>query len=161
MNTRRSIPRPFVRSLGLLLAVSLFLGVRSARAEPGTQSDLTDIRTGEKKGHVDISPTASGQGTFVAQVTVNVHNLAPNTTYQVWRAIDFVPDGVYDPTAPGAPFTQIESITTSAGGAGEAHFVRSSDTLVSGDQFDLLLQVRLNDGVTVVLQSAVMTVTVK
>jgi hypothetical protein len=164
MTTRQSVRRPLVRGLGLLLlAVSFLLGVRSARGEPGPQSDLIDIRTGEKKGRVDISPTTSGQGTFVAQVTVNVHDLAPNTTYQVWRAIDFVPDGVYDPTAPGVPFGQIGSITTSAGGAGEAHFVRSGDTppFVSGGQFDVLLQVRQNDGLTVVLQSAVMTVTVK
>jgi hypothetical protein len=149
MKTARSVGSLYLGLLGLLmLAMSLVVSVPRARAEPETQSDLTDIITGAKKGRVIVSPTASGQGTFVAQVTVNVHDLAPNTTYQVWRAVNSL------------PFGQVASITTSAGGAGAAHFVRSA-ALVSGDQFSLQLQVRLNDGVTVVLQSAVMTITVK
>jgi hypothetical protein len=84
----------------------------------------------------------------------------PNTTYQVWRAIDFVPDGIYDPNAPGTGWAQIATITTSPGGAMEAHFIRGGG-LFSGDRFDVLIEVRLNDSVTVLLQSEVMAITVK
>src|SRR5207247_11461974 len=73
----------------LPLLTSLMVDIHSAWAEPGTQSDLTDVNTGEKKGHVVIAPNASGNGTFFAEVTVNVHDLEPDTTYQVWRAVDF------------------------------------------------------------------------
>jgi hypothetical protein len=161
MTTARSA-RPLLASLTILLplVISLTTGLGAARADPGTQSDLIEIATGDKKGHVAVEPNASGQGTFVAEVTVNVHDLEPNTVYQVWRAVDFVPDGVYEPMSPGASLVEIATITTSAGGAGEAHFVRESP-LPPGAQFDLLIQVRLNDGLTAVLESEVMTVTVK
>jgi hypothetical protein len=161
MRTARSA-RPLLAGLTILLPLvfSLTACIGAARAEPGTQSDLIEIATGDKKGHVAVEPNASGQGTFVADVTVNVHDLESNTAYQVWRAVDFVPDGVYDPTAPGAPFVQRATLTTSAGGAGAAHFVVAAG-LPSGFQFDLLIQVRLDDGVTVTLESEVMTITVK
>jgi hypothetical protein len=162
MRTDRSV-RLLVAGAAILLSVgmSLTVGIRSARAEAGTQSDLTDVSSGDKKGHVVISPDArTPNGEFHAEVTVNVHDLEPNTTYQVWRAIDFVPDGVYDPTAPGTGWAKIATITTSAGGAGEAHFIRGGG-LFSGDRFDVIIQVRLNDGATVALESEVMTITVK
>ena len=89
--------------------------------------------------------------------TLNVHDLEPNTTYEVWRAVDFVPDGVI---APGAPWAEVATVTTSEGGAGAVHFTRESP-LPPGFQFDLYIQVRLADGVTAVLDSDVMTITVK
>jgi hypothetical protein len=161
MRTERAVRRLLVGVAVLLpLLASLTAGIRRAWAEPGTQSDLRDVNTGEKKGRFVIAPNGSDHGTFFAEVTVNIYDLEPNTTYQVWRAIDFVPDGVYEPMAPGAPWAEIATITTSAGGAGEAHFIRESP-LPSGFQFDLLIQVRRNDGATVALQSEVMTITVK
>jgi hypothetical protein len=154
-------PRLAVAAILLCVGMSLTVGIRSVEAEPGTQSDLRDVNTGDNKGHVVIAPDArTPNGVFHAEVTVNVHDLEPNTTYQVWRAIDFVPDGIYDPTAPGTGWAKIATITTSAGGAGEAHFIRGGG-LFSGDQFDVLIQVRLNDGATVALESEVMTITVK
>jgi hypothetical protein len=96
----------------------------------------------------------------VAEVTVNVHDAEPNTIYQVWRAIDFIPDGVYDPSAPGTGWAEIAAFTTSPGGAGEAHFIRGAG-FPPGFQFDVVLQVRLNDGVTVKFESDTMTITVK
>ena len=99
-------------------------------------------------------------GEFHAQVTVNVHDLEPNATYQVWRAIDLVPNGTYDPNAPGVPFGETAVITTSSGGSGEAHFVRGG-VFSAGDRFDLVIEVRLDDGVTVVLRSEALTITAK
>ena len=162
MTTGRSVHRvPIGITLVLPVITALLLVIPSSIwAEQGTQSDLMDINSGEKKGRVIIAPNASGQGEFKAEVTVNVHDVEPNTIYQVWRAIDLVPDGVFDPTAPGFPWVEIAAFTTSPGGAGEAHFIRAGGPL-SGVRFDVLLQVRLNDGVTVILQSDTMTVTVK
>jgi hypothetical protein len=160
MRTGRSIRRvPIGIAVLMPLIVVLMVGIRSSAAAQGTHSDLRD-NNGEKKGRVIIAPNASGQGEFAAEVTVNVHDVEPNTIYQVWRAIDLVPDGVFDPTAPGLPWVEIAAFTTSPGGAGEAHFIRGGG-LFSGDRFDVLLQVRLNDGLTVILQSDTMTVTVK
>jgi hypothetical protein len=162
MRTGRSVRRVSVGIGGVLpLIAALMVGVPSSvRAEQGTQSDLSDISSGEKKGRVIIAPNSSGQGVFKAEVTVNVHDVEPNTIYQVWRAIDLIPDGVFDPTAPGFPWVEVAAFTTSPGSAGEAHFIRSGGPL-SGVRFDVLLQVRLNDGLTVILQSNTMTVTVK
>jgi hypothetical protein len=163
MRTERRSVRPLLAaaSVFVCLVMSLTLSIRSAGAAPPAQSKLTDVTTGEEKGHVVIAPDARNRnGEFHAEVTVNVHDLEPNTAYQVWRVIDFVPDGVYDPTAPGTGWAQIATITTSSGGAIEAHFIRGGG-LFSGDRFDVLIEVRLNDGVTVALQSEVMTITVK
>ena len=161
MRTGPSVRQVAVGIVGLLpIIATLMVDIRSSGAEQGTQSDLKDVNSGEKKGRVIIAPNASGRGEFKAEVTLNVHDAEPNTIYQVWRAIDLVPDGVFDPTAPGFPWVEIAAFTTSPGGAGEAHFIRGGG-LFSGDRFDLLLQVRLNDGVTVILQSETMTVTVK
>ena len=38
-----------------------------------------------------IAPDASARPVFMAEVTVSVHGLPPNMTYQVWRAIDATP----------------------------------------------------------------------
>jgi hypothetical protein len=162
MTIERSV-RPLLVGAAILLSVGMTvtLGLRSAIAKPGDQSKLIDVTTEEEKGHVVIAPDARNRdGEFHAEVTVNVHDLEPNTTYQVWRAIDFVPDGIYDPNAPGTGWAQIATITTSPGGAIEAHFIRGGG-LFSGDRFDVLIEVRLNDGVTVLLQSEVMAITVK
>jgi len=161
MRTRRSVCRvPLGIAVLLPLIMALMVGMRSSVAEQGTQSDLKDVNTGEKNGRVIIAPNGSGHGEFAAEVTVNVHDVEPNTIYQVWRAIDLVPDGVFDPAAPGLPWVEIAAFTTSPGGAGQAHFIRTG-RFFSGDRFDLLLQVRLNDGLTVILQSDTMTITVK
>jgi hypothetical protein len=96
----------------LSFGMTLILGTRSVAARTPAQSNLTDVTSGEVKGHTVIAPDArSRDGEFHAEVTVVVHNLEPNTTYQVWRAIDLVPDAVYEPAAPGFPFVEIATIT--------------------------------------------------
>lgn len=132
--------------------MNMLVSTSAARAEAGTQSELTAI-TGTGAGRVVVSPTAAGRGTFVAQVTVNIHNAAPNTMFTVTRAIDLIPDGYCTSSA----FAPMATLTTSEGGAGAVHFVRESG-LVSGTQFDLQLRV-IGDGT--ILESECMTVTVK
>jgi len=86
-------------------------------------------------GHVEVSPTAQGQGAvFVAEGAAAVHGALPNTTFIV---------------------------TTSEGGAGAAHFEREVPPPgPSGFQFDIVFRVMSTDG-TQVLMSDCMTVTFK
>jgi hypothetical protein len=98
---------------------------------------------GSGLGTVNVTATAEGAG-FTAQITVNAHGLAPNTTYFVQRSPDFpVPpwttNGVCERAAgifpPGVPATSPLWITfptpnpgppvtieTSPGGAGATSF---------------------------------------
>jgi hypothetical protein len=139
----------------LILTMVVAVGGRGAVAAEGTQSDLTNIRTGQTNGRVIIASNGGGRGDFRAEVTVNVRDLAPNVPFHVERAIDLTPDGILkDP--PDLPFIEIGTITTSNGGAGEAHFVRTG---TPAPRFDVMLKVIGDDGTE--LDSSVMTVTVK
>jgi hypothetical protein len=79
--------------------------------------------------HGEVSPTAQGQGAvFVAEGAAAVHDALPNTTFIVQRAVDFTPnDGICTiaPTPPAGWIT-LTTLTTSAGGAGTAHFERAA-----------------------------------
>ena len=126
-------------------------GPLTAQAATGTQSDLT-ATSGQGAGRVLISSTAAGQGTFMAQVTVNIHATQPDDLFSVTRAVDLVPDGI---CTMDSGFVTVASLTTSAGGAGAVHFVREGGT----SDFDVIL--RVVDSTGTVLQSACMTVRVK
>ena len=153
MKTSRS--RLFKHAFGFLAAAGmLLLPASSAFAGGATQSELT-ATSGQGVGRAIVSPTAQDQGTFAAEITVNIHAAAPNTTFSVWRAPDLVPDGIC--TGPLLPFG--ESFTTSAGGAGATHFLFEKSSLVSGAKFDTAFRVIGSDGT--VLQGECMTVTVK
>jgi len=134
-----------------------------AQAEPGLQSKLTAI-SGQGTGQVVVSPTAQGQGAvFVAEGAAAIHDALPNTTYIVQRAIDFTPNDGACTIAPAPPagWITLTTLTTSAGGAGAAHFERVSPPPgPSGFQFDIVFRVISTDG-TQVLMSDCMTVTVK
>jgi predicted secreted Zn-dependent protease len=154
-----------MRRLVLLVALAtLMVGAASvAQAEPGLQSKLTAI-SGQGTGHVEVSPTAQGQGAvFVAEGAAAVHGALPNTTFIVQRAIDFTPnDGVCTiAAAPPAGWITLTTLTTSEGGAGAAHFERAAPPPgPAGFQFDIVFRVMSTDG-TQVLMSDCMTVTVK
>jgi hypothetical protein len=84
------IPRRGLRGLpvALFMACAAMAATPVAQADPtGAQSALTVV-TGQGTGRVIVSPTSAGQGTFDAQVKVNIHNAAPNTTFTVTRAVD-------------------------------------------------------------------------
>jgi hypothetical protein len=140
----------FLAAAGMLL-----LPASRALADGVAQSELI-ATTGQGAGRAIVSPTAQDQGTFAAEITVNIHDAAPNTTFSVQRAPDLVPDGIC--TGHYIPFG--ETLTTSAGGAGATnfHFERGAP-FVSGIQFDVAFRAIGSDGT--VLQGDCMTVTVK
>jgi predicted secreted Zn-dependent protease len=155
-----------MKRLVLLIALVMLTAVGAAsvaQAEPGLQSTLTAV-SGQGTGHVEVSPTAQGQGAvFVAEGAAAVHGALPNTTFVVQRAIDFTPnDGVCTiAPAPPAGWITLTTLTTSEAGAGAAHFERVAPPPgPSGFQFDIVFRVMSTDG-TQVLMSACMTVTVK
>ena len=140
------------------LAVALFVTCAAmaatavAHADPaGAQSELT-AATGQGTGRVIVSPTSAGQGTFDAQVKVNIHNAAPNTTFTVTRAVDSPADG----SCTSTDFVTVATLTTSAGGAGAVEFERSGGPTTS---FDLFLRVIGDDGT--ILESGCMVITPK
>jgi len=60
----------------------------AAAAQPdGAQAVLTAV-SGTGTGSVLIAPTAQDHGTFAVEVTVDIHDAAPSTTYTVGRAVD-------------------------------------------------------------------------
>ena len=149
--------------LVLLVTLTVVGAARVAQAEPGLQSKLTSI-SGQGTGHVEVSPTAQGQGAvFVAEGTAAVHKALPNTSFIVQRAVDFTPnDGVCTiAPAPPAGWITLTTLTTSEGGAGAAHFERAAPPPgPPGFQFDIIFRVMSTDG-TQVLMSDCMTATVK
>jgi hypothetical protein len=155
-----------MKRLVLLVALVTLTAIgaaSAAQAEPGLQSKLTAI-SGQGTGHVEVSPTAQGQGAvFVAEGAAALHGAMPNTTFIVQRAIDFTPSDGVCTIAPAPPvgWITLTTFTTSAGGAGAAHFERVAPPPgPAGFQFDIVFRVMSTDG-TQVLMSDCMTVTVK
>jgi hypothetical protein len=132
-----------------VLVASAAIGTATvARADPtGGQSQLTALR-GQGVGKVIVSPTSAKVDNFVAQVKVNIHDAAPNTTFTVTRAVDAPADGVCTSTS----FGTVATLTTSAGGAGAVELERTGPLL----NFDLFIRVIGDDGT--VLQSRCMIV---
>jgi len=152
---KTSLSRWFKHTVGFLAALGLLLPVSNAFADGVVQSELL-ATTGQGTGRAIVAATAADQGTLALEITVEIHDTAPNTTFTVWRTPDLVPDGVC--TGPLLPFG--ESFTTSAGGAGATHFhFERSAPFVSGAKFDTAFRVIGSDGT--VLQGDCMTVTVK
>jgi hypothetical protein len=137
----------------LFAACAAMVAAPAVQAAPtGAQSELTAV-TGQGAGRVVVSPTRAGQGDFVAQVKVNIHDAAPNTLFTITRAIDAPADGICTST----DFVAVATLQTSAGGAGAVEFVRSGGP--EGLKFDLFIRVLGADGT--VLQSGCMTITIK
>ncbi len=143
-----------------LVVILLFLlgVVTAAQAQPGTQSVLTAV-SGQGIGRVNVSPTANDSGgTFDVQGVVNLHDALPDTTFTIARAVDLNPNGVCTSTTwNSVP----ETLTTSEGGAGAAHFeiVRGAP-FTDGVRFDVRWRVMSHDGSQVLLSDC-FTVTVK
>lgn len=143
------------RSLGLpglaiaLLASGVGMAASSAaQAEPtGAQSELTAV-TGQGVGKVIVSSTSADIANFVAQVVVNIHDAAPNTTFTITRAVDAPADGV----CTSSSFGTVATLRTSAGGAGAVEFERTGPLL----NFDLFIRVIGDDGT--VLESQCMII---
>ena len=138
---------------GLVLACAAMIAAPAAQADPtGDMSALTAVK-GQGTGLIIVSPTRAGQGDFVAQVKVNIHDAAPNTTFTITRAIDAPAEGVCTST----DFVTVATLQTSAGGAGAVEFVRTGGP--EGLKFNLFIRVLGADGT--VLESGCMTITIK
>ena len=136
----------------LLLAL-LFAGTALAGANT-VNSKLTAV-VGEGTGQVHVTANPKDHGTFVGEVTVNVHGTSPNTEFSLQRALDPVPNGICDQLG---PFEEQGTFTTSPGGAGALHVERHTPA-PSGSTLDLLERVVGADGT--VLVSDCMTITLK
>jgi hypothetical protein len=148
-----------MRRLALLTVAAAFasvVAIGAAQAQPGLHSTLTAV-TGQGTGHVLVAPTSQDHGTFAVQVEVNIHNAAPGVTFAVARAVDLNPDGVCTMASGWLP---LGDLTTSAGGAGAAHFeVHRGAPFLSGVRFDAVFRAVGSDGTE--LRSDCLTVTVK
>jgi hypothetical protein len=137
-------------AVGLFAACAALVAAPAAQADPtGAMSVLTAV-TGQGTGLFILSPTSSGQGSFVAQVKLNIHGAAPNTTFSFTRSIDRPADGVcstdYGPLVP--------VLTTSAGGTAALKFEATMD----GPTVPFDLSVRLIGADGTVLQTECMTI---
>jgi hypothetical protein len=137
-------------------ACATIAAIGVAQADPGLHSNLSAV-TGQGAGQVLVAPTSEDQGTFAVQVEINIHDAAPNVTFAVARAVDLNPDGVCTMASGWLPLGEL---TTSAGGAGAAHFeVHRGAPFVSGVRFDVVFRAVGSDGSE--LRSDCLTVTVK
>ena len=132
-------------------------------ASTGTHGLRLTAVSGEGTGIVNLTSAAGGDTSFVAQITFNVHGLAPNTTYYIQRASEFpaslgdvVHDGncqramglpPFDTVPPLARFVTFVAegapipLTTSAGGAGAVHLENANNVFADGSAFDVMFRV--------------------
>jgi hypothetical protein len=135
-------------AVGLVAACAAMVAAPAAQADPtGAMSALTAV-TGQGTGLVIISPTSAGQGNFVAQLKVNIHGAAPNTTFIFTRSIDRPADGVCS-----TDFGAVGTLTTSPGGTAAMEV-----TPMGGPTVPFDLSVRLLGADGTVLQSGCMTI---
>ena len=136
---------------------------------------------GVGSGIVNVTPTAAVDGTFSAQINVNVHDAPPNTTFYVQRAPEIgranSADGICQRAAglpPWGPPTPnfvtfplpaagpLVTLQTSEGGSGAVHIDFAVPTIADGTRFDVMF--RLVDSLTSPtneLRTGCFTVTVK
>ena len=136
---------------------------------------------GAGSGIVNVTPTAAVDGSFSAQINVNVHGAPPNTTFYVQRAPEIgrpnSADGICQRAAglpPWGPPTPnfvtfprptagpLVTLQTSEGGAGAVHIDFAAPTIPDGTRFDVMF--RLVDSLTSPtneLRTGCFTVTVK
>ena len=126
-----------------------------------TDGHLLYAVLGTGSGIVNVTPTAAVDGSFSAQITVNVHETAPNTTFYVQRAPEIgranSSDGICQralgqaPWGPPTPnFVTFPlpdaALQTSPGGAGSTHIDFAAPAIADGTQFDVMF--RLVDSLT-------------
>jgi hypothetical protein len=154
------------------------LSIQSALGTHGQQ--LTAV-IGAGSGIVNVSSTADVDGSFSAQINVNVHDAPANTTFYVQRAPEIGrangADGTCQraaglpPWGPPAPnfvtfplpgAGPLVTLQTSEAGSGSVHIDFAAPTISDGTQFDVMF--RLVDSLTSPtneLRTGCFTVTVK
>jgi hypothetical protein len=135
---------------------------QSASTTHGEQ--LTAV-IGVGSGIVNVTSTAAVDGSFSAQINVNVHDAPPNTTFYVQRAPEIgrpdSADGMCQRAAGLAPWGPpapnfvtfplpgtgpLVTLQTSEGGAGAVHIDFAAPAISDGTQFDVMF--RLVDSLT-------------
>jgi hypothetical protein len=130
-----------------------------------THGEALTAAVGSGAGIVNVTPTAAVDGSFSAQINVNVHDAPSNTTFYVQRAPEIGrplgSDGVCQramgiaPWGPPAPnfvtfplpaAGPLVTLTTSEGGAGAVHIDFDAPTIADGTKFDVMF--RLVDNLT-------------
>jgi hypothetical protein len=154
---------------------------RSSLAPSGTHGEQLTAVIGGGSGIVNVTSTAAVDGSFSAQINVNVHDAPPNTTFYVQRAPEIGrangADGICQraaglpPWGPPAPnfvtfplpaAGPLVTLQTSEGGSGAVHIDFAAPTIPDGTQFDVMF--RLVDSLTSPtneLRTGCFTVTVK
>jgi hypothetical protein len=168
-------------STSSVASASLGSGTLSERALVATHGEQLTAVLGTGTGIVNVTPTAAVDGSFSAQISVNVHDAPPNTTFYVQRAPEVGrpngADGICQRAAGlppwGAPTPNfvtfplpaagpLVTLQTSNGGAGAVHIDFAAPTISDGTQFDVMF--RLVDNLTSPtneLRTGCFTVTVK
>jgi hypothetical protein len=137
----------------------------SARPSSSTHGERLVAVIGSGSGVVNVTPTAAIDGSFSAQINVNIHGASPNTTFYVQRAPEVGrsnnADGICQRAAglppwgpPAANFVTfpqpaagpLVTLQTSEGGAGSVHIDFTAATIPDGTQFDVMF--RLVDSLT-------------
>ena len=137
----------------------------SSASNSGTHGQLLTAVLGVGSGIVNVTPTAAVDGSFSAQIEVNVHGAPPNTAFYVQRAPEVgrpdnadgrcqraageapwgppTPNFVTFPRPAAGPLVVLQ---TSAGGAGSVHIDFAAPTIADGTAFDVMF--RLVDDLT-------------
>jgi hypothetical protein len=156
-------------------------GVGGLNGTASTHGQQLTAVLGSGSGTVNVTPTAAVDGSFSAQITVNVHGAPPNTTFYVQRAPEIGrangADGICQRAAGQAPWGPpaanfvtfpmpgtgpLATLQTSAGGSGATHIDFAAATIADGTVFDVMF--RLVDNLTNPtneLRTGCFTVTVK
>jgi len=154
---------------------------RSGQSALTTHGERLEAVIGVGSGVVNVTPTAAVDGSFSAQINVNIHDAPPNTTFYVQRAPEIgrpnSADGICQraaglpPWGPPAPnfvtfplpaAGPLVTLQTSEGGSGAVHIDFGAPTISDGTQFDVMF--RLVDSLTSPtneLRTGCFTVTVK
>lgn len=137
----------------------------SSSSVSGTHGQPLIPLVGAGNGIVNVTPTAAVEGSFSAQITVNVHGAPPNTTFYVQRAPEIgrpnSADGICQRAAGEAPWGPpapnfvtfplpatgpLVVLQTSQGGAGSVHIDFTAPTIPDRTAFDVMF--RLIDNLT-------------
>lgn len=131
----------------------------SSASTSGTHGQLLTAVLGVGSGTVNVTPTAAVDGSFSAQIEVNVHDAPPNTTFYVQRAPEVGrpnnADGICQRAAGQAPWGPptpnfvtfplpaagpLVVLQTSDGGAGSVHIDFAAPTIADGTAFDVMFR---------------------
>jgi hypothetical protein len=132
-----------------------------------THGERLEAIRGSGTGIVNVTSTAAVDGSFTAQINVNVHDAPPNTTFYIQRAPEIGralgSDGICQRASGEFPWNQppaapsfvtfplpaagpLVTLITSAGGAGATHIDFAAATILDGTKFDVMF--RLIDDLT-------------